>query len=211
MPTIPMTNVNKTLGWTDRGLIVYRGPYLSQCNCIRILWQKMKCIRILSHKWILTTWIHSILKKKMYSYSSFFNVFVFGSPKIKSIQIRPDTRIVWQSVSIWNLPYPRFIQIEHCHLPCRWYEIDTVFESCFRVSKKIYMPQYVCRINSFPLNHRYPLSNWLLQYIGWDMIWYTALGDVPVWKTSVNVRSFIECHTRQNQVVKVKVSCFPEA
>ncbi len=31
------------LGW---------GPYLSRGNCIRILWQKMKCIRILGHKWI---------------------------------------------------------------------------------------------------------------------------------------------------------------
>ncbi len=27
------------------------GPYLSRGNCIRILWQKMKCIRILGHKW----------------------------------------------------------------------------------------------------------------------------------------------------------------
>ncbi len=31
------------LGW---------GPYLSRGNCIGILWQKMKCIRILGHKWI---------------------------------------------------------------------------------------------------------------------------------------------------------------
>ncbi len=29
-----------------------RGPYLSPGNCIRILWQKMKCIRTLGHKWI---------------------------------------------------------------------------------------------------------------------------------------------------------------
>ena len=29
-----------------------RGPYLSPGNCIGILCQKMKCIRILDHKWI---------------------------------------------------------------------------------------------------------------------------------------------------------------
>ncbi len=34
------------------GPVIGWGPYLSRGNCIRILWQKMKCIQILGHKWI---------------------------------------------------------------------------------------------------------------------------------------------------------------
>ncbi len=77
-----------------------RGHYISPSNCIRILWQKMKCARFLGHKWILGFWCLEIIgfmdsfnSKKMYSYSSFFNVFVLGSPKIKSIRIRRDINI----------------------------------------------------------------------------------------------------------------------
>ncbi len=73
------------------------GPYLSLGNWIHILWQEMKCILILGHKWIhmdsdqinIFTACHNL--KNLYS--SFFNVFVFRGPKMKSIGIRRDIDI----------------------------------------------------------------------------------------------------------------------
>ena len=71
----------------------------------------MKCIRILGHKWIhmdsdqiscipgflcleIIGYTDSFnFEKKIYSYSSFFNVFIFGGQKIKSIRIRGDIDI----------------------------------------------------------------------------------------------------------------------
>ncbi len=51
--------------WINYSRLLGRGPYLSPGNCICILWQKIKCIRILGHKLIHkdSDQIPSILKK----------------------------------------------------------------------------------------------------------------------------------------------------
>ena len=107
------------LGW---------GPYLSPDNCIRILWQKLKCIRILGHNWIhmdsdQNNWIHGFLQfwKKcilipvflMYSDSTVQKLKGFG---FREISISTKTSITsvkitefWYTASIlhlWNHTVP---------------------------------------------------------------------------------------------------------
>ena len=82
-------NPHLTMIWVRLG----SDPYLPTGNCIGILWQKMKCIRILVHKWIRMD-SDQIAK---------INVFVFGGQKIKSIRFLCSLTVQLHFAVSWYL------------------------------------------------------------------------------------------------------------